>query len=142
MKVPLTVFAALISTSALAESGVERWTAVSKTAMAITGDIVLSPQRLTMAGKTLPLAVAADIPAFRTSGGTSAARVLRVTKPADPVLRNRNRICGDAPVRWIVVWREHAFGGTNLDIAAFSSVQRPSGEDDAGLCGTFMYSKQ
>ena len=136
------MFAVLIATSAQAEPGAERWTAVSKTAVAITGDIVLSPHRLTIAGKTLPLAVAVDIPAFRTNNGTSAARILRITRPSDPILRNSNPFCGDAPVRWIVGWREHAFGGTSLDMAALSSAQRPSGEDDAGLCRTFMYSQQ
>ena len=133
-----TALATLLSVPALAEPGAEHWIAVSNTAMGITGDIVLSPKRLTMAGKTLPLQVAADVPDFGTDDGTVAARILRVTEPSDPVLLHGNRLCR---AQWIVVWHEHKFGQTNLEMDVFSSDARPSGENSPGLCGTYMYSK-
>lgn len=131
--------AGLLPMAASARSGVERWSAASKTATAITGDIQLSPTRLIMAnGAMLPLAVDSDPKAFGTSSGPQAARILKVTKPADPKLLNGNTLCG-APVRWIAVYR--GAGGKELNLAAFSGMARPTGENGTGLCGTFLYSR-
>lgn len=135
----LVMLASLGIATAAAAAGVEHWSATSNTAMAITGDITLSPTRLAMAGKSLPLAVAADVPAFGTSlNGPRPARILKVTRPADPKLLNGNTLCG-APARWIAVYRTDA--GKSLNMAVFSSVAQPTGEDDKGLCGTFLYSR-
>ncbi|MBE7219132.1 MAG: hypothetical protein INR64_11735 [Caulobacteraceae bacterium] len=132
--------AALFAAASLpaAQPGVEVWKPLSSTAQ-ITGTIHLSPTRLTTAnGAALPLAVAADTPAFETDTGTYPARILRVTRPANPVLSPRNRFC-TAPVRWIVVWREKVVQEGSLGMAVFSSPQRPTGEGSPGLCGTFGY---
>ncbi len=119
-------------------AGVEHWSATSKTAMAITGDIALSPTALVAAGKTFPLAVAADVTDFASNNGPQAARILRVTRPFDPVLRNGNTLCG-APVRWIAVYRSD--GGKSLNMSVFSTPTRPRGDTGAGVCGTFLYSR-
>ncbi len=120
--------------------GEERWEAMSHTATAITGDIRLSPHRLKTARAALPLAVARDLPAFKAEGGRLVgARVLRVTRPADPVLLNGNRLCGTAPVHWLAVWRDD--GGKTLSMAVFSGDALPTGLDDPGLCGTYGYTR-
>ncbi|MGX7706445.1 hypothetical protein [Methylobacterium sp. Gmos1] len=128
----------LAASPALAASGVERWSALSLTAQAITGDIALSPTRLVAAGRSLPLAVAADIPAFGTLAGPVAARILRVTRPVDPVLLRGNRLCG-APVRWIVAYRRE--GGRRLTLAAFTGNDLPASESGPDLCATFSYAR-
>ena len=133
------LIAGLSSGVAFAAPKAERWSATSSTAMAITGDITLSPTRLIMArGVTLPLKVDSDTKAFWTSSGNQAARILRVTKPADPKLLHGNTLCGK-PVRWTAVYQSNR--GKDLNLAAFSSTRRPSGEGDTGLCGTFLYSR-
>lgn len=139
MKALITLFLVAFALPAYAQAGTEHWVATSSTAMAITGDIVLSPTRISMAGKTLPLRVVADVPAFQTANdGVIGARVLQIVKPAAPVLLNGNRLCR---ATWIAVWRTHAFGQTNLDMAVYSGSTMPKAEDELGLCGTYMYSK-
>ncbi|MBN8809410.1 MAG: hypothetical protein J0I47_14405 [Sphingomonas sp.] len=133
-----TAILLLIPAAAFAAAGVERWSATSTTAMAITGDITLSPTRLVANGKVFPLVVAADVTDFASTTGPQAARILRVTKPVNPVLRNGNRLCG-SPVRWIAVYRTDR--GRNLNLSAFSGVRRPTGETGTGTCGTFLYSR-
>ena len=131
--------ALLASTSVAAAPRTERWSATSRTAMAITGDITLSPTKLVMARRAvLPLKVDSDTKTFATNTGNQAARILRVTKPANPKLLNGNSLCG-TPVRWIAVYRSN--GGRDLNLAAFSNSRRPTGESDTGLCGTFLYSR-
>ena len=146
MTARIAILLAALATPARASPGIEHWAATSTTAIGITGDITLSPDRLAMAGRSLPLARAADRPAFRHDSGTSPARILRVTRPADPVLLHGNRMCGglagkSAPVRWIAVWRETMFSQTGLEMAVFSSIEQPTGEGSPGLCGTFLYTR-
>ncbi|AWN49732.1 hypothetical protein DK419_28180 [Methylobacterium terrae] len=136
MRTGLVAVAMLASIPALAGPGVERWSALSRTAMAITGDIALSPARLVAAGRTFPLSVSADAPAFGTPSGPVPARILKVTKPADPRLLHGNTLCGK-PVRWLVAYRRDA--GRSLTLAAFSGEAFPAGESGPDLCGTFSY---
>lgn len=130
--------ATLLSAPIMAASKVERWTATSSTAMGITGDIALSPTRLVAAGKAFSLAVAADITNFATSEGPQAARILRVTRPINLILKNGNKLCGTA-VRWIAVYRSDH--GKSLNMVAFTGKLRPNGEMGSDLCGTFLYTR-
>lgn len=133
------IIVALSAITVSAAPATERWSATSSTAMAITGDISLSPTRLVMAGgKVLPLKVDSNPKRFTTPDGNQAARLLRVTRPANPTLLNGNTLCG-TPVRWIAVYRSTT--GRDLNLAAFSSTARPTGEVGPGLCGTFLYSR-
>jgi hypothetical protein len=127
---------AFLPLTAQAAGGEEEWSAESKTAMFITGDITLSSSRLAMAnGASLLLRVAAGVRNF--GSGPVAARILTVTQPANPALLRRNRLC-DAPVRWVAVWR---IGDSELGMAVFSGAAQPSGKSLPGLCGTFTYSR-
>lgn len=129
-----------LSSGTWANAGEERWIAYSRTAMAITGDIVLSPTRLRTSGIDFPLKVAADLRSYESdTDGSVQARVLAVTRRMDPKLRNGNTLgCGPGrPIRWIVVWRtEH---GKGLGMDTFSSGEMPKSAKDAGLCGSYFY---
>lgn len=116
----------------------EHWTAASRTATGITGDIDLSPTKLVAAGKTFPLSVAADVAAFGTSGGSKPVRLLRVTREVNPVLLRGNTLCSPA-ARWIAVYRSDA--GKGLNLAVFSGETQPRGEDDPSLCATYFYTR-
>jgi len=109
---PLSLLA-FAQSPALAAS-LEQWEAVSRTAMAVTGTVQFSADRITFQnGKFLPLAPAGTI---TVSEGRESrpATLYRVTKPDDPVLLQGNRLCGGRtpdPVIFIVVWRHRPFGG-------------------------------
>jgi hypothetical protein len=137
--------ALLFATVSHAEkSGEERWQAFSKTAMSITGDILLSPRRLHAAGYDFPLKVAADLPTFDGEHGPVAARILKVTKRMNPKLLNGTRLGCRRPIQWIAVWRfrERYFQpsrGKMLEMAVFEGPKMPSSVDEETLCGTFLY---
>ena len=135
--------AALLATptsETFAKGGEERWLAYSKTAMAITGDITLSPRGLRASGVDFPVRVATDLADF---GGDFdrpvPARVLEVTRRMDPKLRNGNTLgCGrDQPIRWIDVWQyQH---GKSLGMDTFAGARMPKSVEDAGFCGSYIY---
>jgi hypothetical protein len=123
-----------------AKTGEERWIAYSRTAMAITGDIVLSPTRLRAAGVDIPLKVAADLPRFRSYDGSQVgARILAVGSSKDFKLLNGNRFGCGKPIRWIAVWRED--GGKRLAMATFENKGMPTGYSSPGFCASYHYVK-
>ncbi|MBN4096083.1 hypothetical protein [Methylobacterium sp. OT2] len=132
------VLLADLTAAAVAAPATEHWSATSRTATAITGDIALSPTKLVAAGKTIPLAVAADVGAFGTSGGPKPARIMRVTREINPVLLRGNTLCSPA-ARWIALYRRDA--GKGLTLAVFSGEAQPRGEDDPSLCATYYYTR-
>ena len=134
---------AFTCSQATAMSGEERWTASSRTALAITGDIVLSPTWLRASGVEFPLRVAGDLPNFENDFDRPIpARVLAVTRLMNPRLRNGNTLgCGRGqPIRWIVVWRYD--GGKALGMDTFSGSQMPQSVKDAGFCGSYFYLRE
>jgi hypothetical protein len=123
----------------------EKWEAVSTTAMAITGDLIFSPDRITFGnGKSLPLAPFGTVPTFSAPMESVNATLYRVTTPGDPVLLHGNRLCGGRapqPVTFIVVWKP-ARVGSDVDprsMAAFSGDTRPTAAGGPGFCGTYNY---
>jgi hypothetical protein len=129
--------AGLASVAHAKPAGEERWRAASTTAISITGDIRLSPTRLIAAGQVIPIAVAADLPAYSSINGTFPARVLKVVKPRKVILKNGNDFGCEAPIRWIVVFRQ---GDRNsLGMEVFEGTALPSSSDDDGFCGNYGY---
>ena len=123
----------------------ERWVATSTTASSITGDVRFSPGRIQFAnGAALELAEAAQVPRFKADGATVAATIYRVVTPADPTLRNGNRLCGGPQkVTFIAVYQPPKLPGDKAprSFAAFSGPQPTAGTGDAGACGTFNYDR-
>jgi hypothetical protein len=128
------------SSQAPAKAGEERWIACSRTAMAITGDISLSPTQLRAAGVVFPLKIVADLPDFETDLDSRVpARVLAVARRMDPKLRNGNTLgCSPSqPIRWIVVWQyDH---GKALAMDTFAGSRMPKSVKDASFCGSYFY---
>jgi hypothetical protein len=128
------------SNQASADAGEERWTAYSRTAMAITGDIRLSPRRLRAGSVDFPLKVVADLPDFENDFDERVpARVLSITRSMDPKLRNGNTLgCGRGrPIRWVVVWQYAK--GKSLGMDTFTGRVMPKSANDAGFCGSYFY---
>jgi len=106
--------------------------------MGITGDIILTSSEFKAAGKALPIAVVAEAESFKTDDGARQVEIMRIVKPANPSFLNHNHIC-NGPIRWMTAYRDDH--GKALNIAFFSSIDRPTREDDSGLCGTFLYTR-
>ena len=73
-----------------------QWQALSTTAMSITGDITLSDKRLTFTNGDF-----IDLKLLEHNQQTGQT-LFRVTTRTNPELLNGNRICGSAPVDYIV----------------------------------------
>jgi hypothetical protein len=117
----------------------EHWEAVSTTAMAITGDVTVSPDRITFANdKSFPLAPAGTVPQFGAPTDQVSATLYKVTAPDDPLLLHGNRLCGGRapqPVTFIAI-RKPALVGSDIDprsLAAFSGSVRPTVAGRPGL---------
>lgn len=138
---PLIVTASLLAVGhdASAKSRQERWLATGTTAISITGDILLSPTRLQMAGYSLPLRVVADLPNFEGDLGGVRARVLAVTKPSELRMLNGNRFGCGKPIRWIVVWQRDA--GNTLLMDTFMGQKMPTSVHGGGFCAMYSYSR-
>lgn len=131
------LFALAIHSGALAKKGEEHWSALSTTAISITGDIVLSPTHLNAAGHDFPLRVATDLSDYGAFFGSVPARVLRVTSKMNPKLLNGNTFGCRSPAEWIVVYRfDH---GSKLGMDVFSGPDSPTTDTDPGMCATYTY---
>ena len=124
----------MLATTAYAEP--VSWIAVSKTAMAITGDIVLDEYSLTFAnGESLDLEPyeADRVGDWAGSGEEVAGYVYKIDPSADPELLNGNRLCG-TPVTYVVVWSP---GEGELTLNAYSGKAAPTGTER--LCASYSY---
>jgi hypothetical protein len=124
----------------------EKWEAVSTTALAITGNVTFSPDRITFANdESFPLAPAGTAPEFVAAMGIVSATLYRVTTPDDPILLHGNRLCGGKGpqlVTFIAIWKP-ALVGSDIDprrMAAFSGSARPTvAGGGPGFWGTYNY---
>lgn len=140
MKSKALVAISLASIAGIAQarsSREESWQAMSTTAIAITGDIRLSPTRMVAAGHVIPLNVAADLPDYDSEVGFYPARVLKVVRPRPLKMLNGNPFECARPIRWIVVYRHER--PTVLGMEAFDSEQMPRSHHDAGFCASYSY---
>ena len=112
----------------------DTYAAVSNTAMSITGDIELDEtgitfengEQVTFGGKV------AD--RLTVDGEEVEASVFSLAKPADPVLLNGNRLCGD-PVTFAAAWETRVGSGTVL--AVFSTPEAPKSNET--MCASYTY---
>ena len=117
--------------SALAQDA-EDLVAVSNTAMSITGDVTMDDFGITFEnGKKLAFdELVAD--SFTVDGKSVPASLYSVKTPADPVLLNGNRLCGEGKVTYVASW------GTDLVmVAVFTTQDAP--QSDAEMCASYSY---
>ncbi len=139
-----------------------KWTAMSHTAYAITGDVVTARDSISLLNKSYPLVLVRDlhgdelqnsaklldVEAVASSG--LVGRLFRTSIPATARLLNGNSVCGDNAA-WVVALVTHAEGtgsdaGDWLYLAFFSGdaeplLQTQALENSTGLCATFNYQK-
>lgn len=112
----------------------DSYTAVSSTAMGVTGDIQIDDFGITFAnGETLKFSGLVD-DHFSINGEDVPASVYRVSRPRDPKLENGNRLCGSGAVTFIANW---ASGESGSVIAVFTGDEAPSSDDE--MCASYTY---
>lgn len=141
------IFLSLAAAGPAAAQG-QKWEATSKTAMSITGDIVLSADRLTMAGKAFPIQLVREYGDARQMDGLSKViahtpprrvRVYKTRIEPSVQLENGNNLCGDAAT-WLFVVDQPPGGFAKLTLAVFSGVDEPTPlTSERMLCGTYNY---
>lgn len=111
----------------------DSYTAISNTAMSITGDIDMDDFSITFAnGTSMDLSdLVADH--FVVDGRNVPASVYRVADPADPELENGNTLCGNGDVTYMASWGT----GRDMTLAVFTSDEPP--ESDGEMCASYIY---
>ncbi|HEX4157453.1 MAG TPA: hypothetical protein VHY79_03190 [Rhizomicrobium sp.] len=143
-QVPRTAIAAFVTAFCLANAALAddddypSWRPSNTTATSITGPVIVQPTRLHAGNTDFSLRLDSSVAAFKPGQGSIPARIYAVTSTTNPALLNGNKLCGDAPPRWIVVVPQPPMG---LEVDAFNSVDKPASPASPGLCNTFSYTR-
>ena len=126
----ITIFTA----SAAFAQQADHYTAMSNTAMSITGDVWLDDFSIKFEnGETLEFSdLVADH--FNANGRLVPASVYRVKEPADPELQNGNQLCGSGDVTFVASWAD---GSETTAIAGFTGKQAPRSRSE--MCALYTY---
>jgi hypothetical protein len=123
------------------------WRAANTTAKSITGDVVLSTEKLAINFSNFPIAqIRALEPAEASaafdaeSGPGGSGNLYRLSIPAEKRFLHRNTLCGGEETQWMATY----VVGHSLQVAFFSGPSMPVFTADAlanatNLCGTFSY---
>ncbi|HEY8320392.1 MAG TPA: hypothetical protein VIG46_01195, partial [Candidatus Baltobacteraceae bacterium] len=105
----------------------QHWTALSQTAMSITGDVTFQPTQMTFAGgKSVALSYLKKIGQYA---------LYRVSAKSNPHLLRGNTICGPALPGYVAVARD----GGDVAVSFFSAGIPPSNVNAPSLCATYRY---
>ena len=145
----LAVTALTVFGGASRAAGSERWTAISSTAEAITGDVTFAPGRITFAnGAHVEIAYARTLHRATWVGlPTEGAPIVvyRMLGTRDPVLSHGNRLCGSTPAFASVVRSRHRTTSPQSDeiaLAIFTGDPAPRGRAETRVCATYTYASR
>ena len=140
--------AVLLCASAVAQDNAY-WKATSNTARSVTGDIILSGERLSIYYQPFTIADLRELTPdeitaafnFDTPDGVRG-KLYRLSIAADRKFLHKNTICGDEETQYMAT----AVQGKTMQVAFFSGSKMPSlkAEDMAkatNMCGTYTYSR-
>lgn len=153
--IAVAVFAAAALGAAGSTARATDWTAYSTTAMAITGDVSLDHETITLGGrhkfriKRVRALSAAELEAMHEFTGSEAlaeASLYKIDIPANTKLRNGNTICGRAATTRMIAARKSARGEKQLVLVFFSGSRNPFFEGwrstvNSGICGSFGFTQ-
>ena len=126
------------------------WRPVSKTAQQITGELIISNERLSMNFFTFPIAeirlLKPDevLAAFDTPDPSAGVgHLFRLSIPGDKRFLHKNTLCGSEETQWMATY----VSGKGLGVIFFSNAFPPVFTTEAlsnnvNLCGTFSYQKR
>ncbi|ADV81082.1 hypothetical protein [Terriglobus saanensis] len=125
------------------------WKAESKTARSITGDLILTDEKLTISFSMIAMArirglQPEEIGSVFDVDSNEAGRgsLYRLNIPASKKFAHHNSLCGGEDVEWMVTY----VSGKTMQVAFFGNVKVPVFDrnkiaDSSNLCGTFTYAK-
>lgn len=123
------------------------WKATSSTAMAITGDVTLSENKIVINFASFTIAHIRDLKPSEFSaafdgetGAEGSGSLYRLSIPAEKQFKRHNTLCGAEETQWMVTYA----AGKSLQIAFFSGAGMPvltaeAVANSTSLCGTYMY---
>lgn len=105
----------------------ETWQPVDKTAISVTGKVTFTPNKITFQnGKSMAIKAA--------TGDGMDGQVFKVLTPADPPLIRGNKLCGRAPVKYLLVVGQ---GSRDIGLSVYDGPAVP--HMDTPSCGSFSY---
>ena len=133
-----------------------KWVAEGTTAMAITGDIKLAPDKITIMSHDYPLTLVRDVESGQFADVArlmavrpTSARLYKIKIPKRTKLVNGNNMCGTVDSNWMlaVYSRDVYSKGRELSLAFFSGEDEPNLDykvisTSTALCGTFGYGEK
>jgi len=150
-RVVLGVLAAALPAVAVTASAQDggAWRAESTNAVAITSDIAIGKDKVSIDYLTYPLAPIRPLKPVEVSAVFDAdvnaginGMLYRLRIPAAQRFLKKNTLCGDEDTQWMATY----VSGHTLDVAFFSGDDMPVFTFDAiskstALCGTFAYAR-
>jgi hypothetical protein len=130
----VALIAAILTTSSLYAQSADHYTAVSNTAMSVTGDVWLDDFGMTFENEEA--LEFSDLVAdhFLVDNRSLPGSVYRVKVPADPELQNGNQLCGSGDVAYVANWDA---GNGLTAIAVFTGKRPPKSSDE--MCALYTY---
>ncbi len=125
------------------------WRAASSTAIAITGDLTISEDKISINFAAFPMAQirklepAEAVAAFNAdSSARGSGNLYRLSVPAAKRFLHHNTLCGTEVTQWMATY----VVGRDLQVAFFSGAKMPVLTSEAlanstDLCGTFSYAR-
>ena len=123
------------------------WRAASSTAKAITGDIAISKEKLSINFAAFPISQIRSLKpaeigaAFDAdTGGSGSGALYRLNVPAEKKFLHKNSLCGAEDTQWMVTY----VNGHDLQVAFFSGKATPlltpeRVTNSTDLCGIYTY---
>lgn len=144
----LGALAGTVLVCSMARAAQERgiWRAASRTAESITGDVVFSPDKITIDFSSFTIARIRDLEqgelraVFDAEDAGGSGGLYRLNVPAAKRFLHKNTLCGEEDTQWMATY----VAGGSLKVAFFSGQRPPALTLDAinnstDLCGTFSY---
>jgi len=130
----LSSFLTILTASGAFAQQADHYTAMSNTAMSVTGDVWLDDSSIKFEnGESLDFSdLVADH--FSVDGQKVPASVYRVKEPADPELQNGNQLCGSGDVTFVASWAD---GSESTAIAVFTGKRAPRSSSE--MCALYTY---
>jgi hypothetical protein len=119
-------------------AGPQHWQALSTTAMAVTGDVTMTPARMSFSdGKYLNVAYAGS-----GRDGKKTVWFYRITTVHQPILIRGNTICQTTP-SYVAVEYVHdntvTPTGVTIYVSFYNSKKRPVSLNTDGFCSSYTY---
>lgn len=142
---PAAALLAFCSLAAAQDRGY--WRAASSNAASITGDIAISPSKVTINFAAYPMVQARRLKAEEAASVFDAdvnsgieGTLYRLSVPAAKKFLHRNTLCGDEDTRWLATY----VSGKSMQAAFFSGEPEPvfkfgAIQNSPALCGVFTY---